>query len=76
MLAPLVVIAGPVLRWARTEIASAVAIGTSAFALLVTLAFVGSDVAQRADDAEATRVYGSRVQTRGVTKRLVTTISP
>ena len=62
-LASLVVIAGPVLTWARTEIAAAVAIVTSAFALLVTLAFVGSDIAQRADDARATRVYGRGIDT-------------
>ena len=58
LLAPLVVIAGPVLKWARAELASAVAIVTSGFALLITLAFTGSDIAQRADDARETRVYG------------------
>ena len=34
------------------------AIATAAFALLVTLVFIGSDIAQRADDAQATRTYG------------------
>ncbi len=51
------------LRWARTEFATAVAIVTSAFALLVTLAFVGSDIGQRADDAQATRIYGGVTDT-------------
>ena len=63
LLAPIIVIAGPVLRWARTEFPTAVAIVTSAFALLITLAFVGSDVAQRADDTRATRVYGTVTDT-------------
>ena len=63
VLAPLLVIAGPVLRWARTEFAAAVAIVVSSFALLVTLAFVGSDIAQRATDADATRLYGGVTET-------------
>jgi hypothetical protein len=62
-LASLAVIAGPVVRWARTELAAAVAIVTSAFALLVTLAFVGSDIAQRANDAQATRLYSGVTDT-------------
>ena len=61
--ATLVVISGPVLRWARRELAIAVAIASSALALLVTLAFIGSDIAQRADDADATRVYGGVAET-------------
>ena len=75
LLAPLVVIAGPVLKWARRELASAVAIVTSGFALLVTLAFTGSDIAQRADDAWR-RACTAVLQTCGVTRRLATTISP
>ena len=63
LLAPLLVISGPILRWAREELATAVAIVTSAFALLVTLAFVGSDIAQRANDAQATRLYGGVTDT-------------
>ena len=61
--ATLIVISGPVLRWARRELAVAVAIASSALAILVTLAFIGSDIAQRADDADATRVYGGVAET-------------
>jgi Mycobacterial cell wall arabinan synthesis protein len=58
-LAPLVVVAPSLFEWGRRNMASAVAIVTVAAALLVVLAFVGSDVWQRVADARATRAYGT-----------------
>lgn len=57
-LAPVLVISPALYSWARRELQSAVAIATAAFALVVTLVFIGSDIGQRADDAQATRAYG------------------
>jgi Mycobacterial cell wall arabinan synthesis protein/Arabinosyltransferase concanavalin like domain len=54
-LAPLIVVAPTMIRWARSRPASSATIATSAIALLLVLAFVGSDVAQRSTDAQVVR---------------------
>ena len=51
-LAPLIVVLPTAFRWARGEPAAAVALFTASGALLLVLAFVGSDVEQRARDAQ------------------------
>jgi hypothetical protein len=51
-LAPLIALLPLPLRWARTQPAAAVALLTASGALFFTLAFVGSDVEQRANDAQ------------------------
>jgi cell wall arabinan synthesis protein len=58
-LAPLIVVAPGVFEWGRRHIAAGVALLTVAGALVVVLAFVGSDVSQRVADARATRAFGS-----------------
>ena len=62
-LAPVIAVAPQVARWARKAKTAAVAITVSAFALLITFAFVGSDVGQRVADAKATRLYGGVSET-------------
>jgi hypothetical protein len=62
-LAPVLAVAVPLSRWARQQVRSAVALATVAFALLLTLAFIGSDIGQRAEDVRATRAYGGFPET-------------
>ena len=54
-IAPLFVVTPSLYRWVRASPAAAVALFTGAGALTLTLAFVGSDVEQRALDANASR---------------------
>jgi hypothetical protein len=62
-LAPVIVIAPALFSWARREFQSSIAIVTAALALLLMLVFLGSDVSQRADDAQAIRTYGGLGET-------------
>jgi hypothetical protein len=54
-LAPLIALSPTLLRWARSDVAAAVALFTASGAILLTLAFVGSDVQQRARDEQTIR---------------------
>ena len=56
--APLLVTAPTLTRWARTQLAVAATLTTSAVALLMVLLFVGSDLQSRASDARTFRMFG------------------
>jgi arabinosyltransferase C len=56
-IAPLLVIAPLLLRWARTQLVVATTIFTTALAAIAILAFVGSDFEQRRLDAELLRQF-------------------
>jgi hypothetical protein len=58
-LAPVLVAAPALFRWARGHFAVATTIGAATCALLATLLFVGSDLEQRRLDAQITRLYGA-----------------
>ena len=60
-IAPMVVIAPQVIRWARSWPAAAAAIIASGLALALALTFVGSDVAERRNDALTVRGYSTTV---------------
>lgn len=60
-LAPLVAVLPAALRWARGQPASAVALFTASGALFLVLAFVGSDVQQRARDARTISAVSTTV---------------
>jgi len=57
-LAPLLVAAPRLVRWVRPRLAVATTIVFAAAALLILLAFVGSDLELRRGDAETHRLYG------------------
>ncbi|MDQ3380626.1 MAG: arabinosyltransferase domain-containing protein [Actinomycetota bacterium] len=54
-LAPILVAAPKLYRWARAQLAPAVTIVSASSALLATLAFVGADLDQRVADADTTQ---------------------
>ena len=56
-LAAVLVAAPDLVRWIRPHAAAATAIVAASFALLATLLFVGSDVAQRRYDAQLSKTY-------------------
>jgi arabinosyltransferase C len=60
-LAPLLLAAPRLLRWARPRLAAAATIVVAAVALLAVLAVVGSDVQQRRADVISLRTYGDEV---------------
>ena len=55
--APLLAIATHLLPWIRVNFAAATALGTAFMAALIGLAFLGSDIGQRAQDAQLIRTY-------------------
>ncbi len=61
--APLFVALPSVLLWARDHVANAVALLTASLALVVVLAFVGSDLQQRRADVETYRTLTSTATT-------------
>jgi hypothetical protein len=61
--APLIAIAPRLFAFARSHVAVATTLGATAIALVTLLAFVGSDVASRANDAQVTRSFGDVPQT-------------
>lgn len=63
-LAPLLVSAPSIFRWARANVAVAGTLLTSGLALFAVLAFVGSDLTQRRGDAQWTRTYGPHADWR------------
>jgi hypothetical protein len=57
-LAPAIAVTPQLFSWARRRLAACFTIVTASFALLVVLAFVGSDLGQRLADARTTRESG------------------
>jgi hypothetical protein len=60
-IAPLLIVAPQVIRWARSRPAPAATILASTMALALVLAFIGSDVTQRRTDALTVRGYSTTV---------------
>ena len=61
--APLLVALPSVLRWARDHLAEALTLLTAALALVVVLAFVGSDLQQRREDVQTYQTLTSTATT-------------
>ena len=58
-IAPLLAISGRILRWSRANFAAATALVTTLFGLVLILAFSGSDLDQRIEDARLFGAYGT-----------------
>jgi arabinosyltransferase C len=56
--APFIAVGPRILSWSRSNVPAAATILTAFFATALVLAFVGSDLRQRADDASLFRTYG------------------
>jgi hypothetical protein len=58
-IAPMIVVAPALARWARREVAAAITLATAAVSLLVLLVFLGSDVSSRSADARFANEFGT-----------------